>query len=75
MANGCSDFQEKEVRVHLYALDKDIRPIGTLEGPRDAKSAGERIDSEVIVKKSEGGKWQRRPWEWNRGSAKASRPC
>ena len=25
-------LQEKEVRVHLYALDKDIRLIGTLEG-------------------------------------------
>ena len=31
-------LQEKEVRVHLYSLDKDIRLIGALEG-RHAKSA------------------------------------
>ena len=53
-------MKEKEVRVHLYAMDSAIRPLATLEDEHDVRSVRERIDDELIAEKSKGGNWKRR---------------
>jgi VWA domain-containing protein/aerotolerance regulator-like protein len=53
-------LKEKEVRVHIRAVDSAIRPVATLEEERDVETGRRRIDDELIVDKV-GGEWQRRP--------------
>lgn len=54
-------LKEKEVRVRLYAVDREIRPMGALEEERDIEGARGRLDSDLIVEKTRGGDWGRRP--------------
>ena len=54
-------LKNKEVRIHIYAVDADIRPVATLDDARDSKLGRERIDDELILMKGERGDWQRKP--------------
>ena len=54
-------LKEKEVRVHIYAVDAGIRLVATIEEPSDVESVRQRIDEQLIVEKGKNANWQRRP--------------
>jgi hypothetical protein len=53
-------LKEKEVRVHIYAVDVGIRLVATMEEASDADASRRRIDEELILER-DGSGWRRRP--------------
>lgn len=54
-------LKEKEVKVHVYAVDGSPRPVAMLEGPSDVEFGRRAIDDQMILSREGGSRSNRVP--------------